>query len=86
VTPAVVPTFYSLAWLLPSVAHCTTTTLLPVNGTDNVVCDFSLSLSILNLLPFVALLVPTNAVLLAFSLKNAFEVGSDEHFRRLCLI
>jgi len=49
-------------------------------------CAISLSLSILNLLPFVALLVPTNAVLLAFSLKNAFEVGSDEHFRRLCLI
>jgi hypothetical protein len=48
-------------------------------------CAISLSLSILNLLPFVALLVPTNAVLLAFSLKNAFEVGSDEHFRRLCL-
>jgi hypothetical protein len=42
-----------------------------------------LSLSILNLLPFVALLVPTTAVLLAFSLENASEVGRDEHFRRL---
>jgi hypothetical protein len=83
-TPAVVPTFYLLTWLLPSFAHCTTTTLLPVNGTDNVVCDFSLS--ILNLRPFVALLVPTNAVLLAFSLENASEVGRDEHFRRLSLI